>query len=64
MRDFKEAGSLRMCREAAKEFDACGGNLGREWMDVERKRKRRRNNKRAAFKDNGRDSNRLSNLRL
>ena len=30
MRDFKEAGSLQMCREAAKEFDACGGNLGRE----------------------------------
>ena len=33
-------------------------------MDGERKRKRRRNNKRAAFKDKGRDSNRLSNLRL
>lgn len=37
MRNCKEAGSLRMCREAAKESDACGGRLGREWMDVKRK---------------------------
>ena len=43
MRDFNEAGSLRMFREAAKEFDAYGGNLRREWMDVERSRKERRN---------------------
>ena len=38
MRNCKEAGSLRMCREAAKEFDAYGGRLGREWMDRKRKR--------------------------
>ena len=28
MSDCKEAGILRMCREAAKEFDACGGTFG------------------------------------
>ena len=28
MRNCKEAGSLRMGREAAKEFDACEGRLG------------------------------------
>ena len=39
MRNCKEAGSLRMCREAVKEFDACGGRLGREWMDVEEEEK-------------------------
>ena len=38
MCNCKEAGSLRMCREAAKEFDACGERLVREWMDVKRKR--------------------------
>ncbi len=37
------------------------GRLGREWMDVRRGRK---TNVVAAFKDNGRDSNSVSNLQL
>ena len=38
----KEAGSLRMSRKAAKESNVCvWGRLGREWMDVKKRKKNR-----------------------